>query len=102
MSKPLFSVVLIARNESMTLPHAIHSLKEFMDRGGDVNIVDTGSTDGTPELARSLGCRVKEVGEIFKHTISAGEALAVNKRFIVENEAPILTVGETYFDFASA
>ncbi len=100
--KPLFSVVLIARNESRTLPHAIRSLKEFMDRGGDVNVLDTGSTDNTVEVARSLGCRVKEVGEIFKHTITEEESKAVNDRFIVENEAPILTPGESYFDFASA
>lgn len=102
MSKPLFSVVLIARNESKTLPHAIESLKEFMARGGDVNILDTGSTDGTADLARSLGCRVKEVGEIFRHTITEEEAKAVNDRFIVGSEAPILVPGQSYFDFASA
>lgn len=100
--KPLFSIVLIARNESKTLPHAIHSLKEFMVRGGDVNVVDTGSTDGTAELARSLGCRVKEVGTIFRHEITEEQAKAVNDRFIVENEHPILMPGESYFDFASA
>lgn len=102
MDKPLFSVVFIARNESKTLPYAIASLKEFMTRGGDVNVVDTGSTDGTPELARSLGCRVKEVGEIFRNTITEERAKEINERFIVENEAPILRVGESYFDFASA
>lgn len=101
MSKPLFSIVLIARNESKTLAHAIESLREFMSRGGDVNVVDTGSTDGTTDLARSLGCRVKEVGEIFKHTITEEQAKAINERFIVENEHPVLTAGESYFDFAS-
>ncbi len=100
--KPFFSVVLIARNESKTLPHAIESLKEFMARGGDVNVLDTGSTDGTAELARSLGCRVKEVGDIFRHTITEEQAKAINDRFIVENEMPILIPGEAYFDFASA
>ncbi len=100
--KPLFSVVLIARNESKTLPRAIESLKEFMARGGDVNVLDTGSTDGTAELARNLGCRVKEVGEIFRHTITEEQAKAINDRFVVENEHPVLTPGESYFDFASA
>lgn len=100
--RPLFSIVLIARNEAKTLPHAIKSLKEFMARGGDVNVVDTGSTDGTADLARSLGCRVKEVGSIFKHEITPEQARAINNRFIVENEHPILTAGESYFDFASA
>ncbi len=102
MEKPLFSIVFIARNESKTLPHAIDSLKEFMARGGDVNLVDTGSTDGTAELAESLGVRVKRVGDIFRHTITEEQAKAINDRFIVENEHPILTAGESYFDFASA
>jgi glycosyltransferase involved in cell wall biosynthesis len=100
--KPLFSVVLIARNESKTLPHAIRSLSEFMARGGDVNVLDTGSTDNTVEVAKSLGCRVKEVGTIFRHEITEEKAKEINDRFIVENEHPVLTAGESYFDFASA
>lgn len=102
MEKPLFSVVFIARNESKKLPNAIASLKEFMARGGDVNVLDTGSTDGTAELARSLGCRVKEVGAIFRHEITPERAKEINDRFVAENEAPVLTAGESYFDFASA
>ncbi len=100
--KPLFSIVFIARNEAETLPRAISSLKEFMARGGDVNVLDTGSTDGTADVARSLGCRVKEVGTIFRHTITPERAKEINDRFIVENEPPVLTAGESYFDFASA
>ena len=100
--KPLFSIVFIARNEAQTLPRAIGSLKEFMARGGDVNVLDTGSTDGTAEVARSLGCRVKEVGTIFKHTITEERAREINNRFIVGSEVSVLTPGESYFDFASA
>ena len=85
MNKPKFSIVFIARNEAKTLPNAIKSLKEFMDRGGDVNLVDTGSTDGTPDLARSLGCRVKEVGDIFRHTIDEETAKAINEKFIEDS-----------------
>lgn len=102
MNKPLFSVVLIARNEAKTLPHAIHSLKEFMARGGDVNILDTGSTDGTAELAESLGCRVSKVEDVFRHVVSEEKAKAINDRFIVGNEAPIIQPEDAYFDFASA
>lgn len=102
MAKPLFSVVLIARNEAKVLPRAIESLKEFMARGGDVNIVDTGSTDGTAELAESLGVRVKRVGEIYRHVITEEEAKAINDRFVVGSELPVVAPGESYFDFASA
>lgn len=78
------------------------SLKEFVARGGDVNIVDTGSTDGSPDIARSLGIRVKEVGEIYRHTITEVEAKQINDRFTVGSEHPVVHPGETYFDFSAA
>lgn len=102
MDKPLFSVVAIARNEASVLPRLLQSLQEFKSRGGNVNIVDTGSTDDTVKIARDWGCNVKEVGQIYQHTISADQAKAINDRFIVANEQPIVLPGETYFDFASA
>ena len=102
MSKPLFSIVAISRNESKTLPHLIASLKEFQSRGGEICIVDTGSTDGTPDVARSLGCVVKEVGTKYVHTIGGDYAKKINERFIVENEISVVSGGQTYFDFAAA
>lgn len=100
--KPLFDVCLIAKNEAKTLPRLMVSLQEFRDRGGRVNVCDTGSTDGTPEVARLFGAVVKEVGPIYVHEIGEEEAKAINDRFIVENEIPVVFPGEKYFDFASA
>jgi glycosyltransferase involved in cell wall biosynthesis len=100
--KPLFDVCLITRNESKTLPRCVASLQEFRDRGGVINVCDTGSTDGTAEIARVLGCNVIEVGDKFRHTITEEQAKAINDRFIVANEYPIVNAGESYFDFASA
>lgn len=97
-----FSICLIARNEVKVLPRLIGSLKEFQERGGEICLCDTGSTDGTAELARSLGCVVREVGSKFLHVITEQEAKEINERFIVENEMSILNPGDTYFDFASA
>ena len=102
MSKPKFSIVLICRNEAKMIPRMYASLKEFVARGGDVNIVDTGSTDGSPEVARSLGIRVKEVGEIYRHTITPELAQQINERFTVGSEYPVVQPGETYFDFSGA
>lgn len=97
-----FSIVLIARNESKTLPRLIGSLGEFLRRGGEVVLVDTGSTDGTAQIARDLGCRVEEVGERFIHTIDENMARDINTRFIVDGEEPILCGGERVFDYAAA
>lgn len=100
--KPLFSVVLIARNEEKTLPALLSSLREFRERGGEVVLMDTGSTDNTAELARGLGCRVFEEGNRFTHTITKQTAHDINERFVVAGEAPIVKEGDRMFDYANA
>lgn len=49
------SVVLVVRNERDRLPQALATV----GWADEVLVADTGSTDGTPELARSLGARVE-------------------------------------------
>lgn len=51
----LLSVCLIARDEERFLAPCIESVRPVAD---EIIVVDTGSTDSTPELARRLGCRV--------------------------------------------
>ena len=102
MRKPLFSLSLIARNEAKTLPVTLApSLKQFFEAGGDAVLIDTGSKDGTPDIARKLGFRVFEMGDKFRLPI--GEmADAINHQFVVEGEEPIVKTGDTVFDFAAA
>lgn len=90
------------RNESKTLPRLVASLKEFQERGGEIVCLDTGSTDDTPQIARDLGCKVTEVGERFLITVTEEEAKAINEKFVVGNDAPILQAGDRQFDYASA
>lgn len=97
-----FSVVLIARNEEKTLPRLIGSLQEFQAKGGEIILVDTGSTDRTAEVARELGCKVTEVGTRFIVEISDDMAKTINDHFVVEGEAPIVLPGDLLFDYASA
>lgn len=49
------SIVVIARNEERNLPRLLESVQGFAD---EVLVVDSGSTDGTVEVARALGARV--------------------------------------------
>jgi glycosyltransferase involved in cell wall biosynthesis len=97
-----FSVVVIARNEAKTLPRMMASLTEFLARGGDVCILDTGSTDGTPGIARALGASVYEAGD--KHTIHVDAKLAreVNAQKVCKGEEPVLREGDRIFNFAAA
>lgn len=101
-NKPKWSICLIARNEAEKLPHLMESLKEFRERGGDVWLLDTGSSDTTIEVAESFGCHVVDVGDKFSTELDRNMADNINKKFIVEGEEPIVEEGDRLFDFASA
>ena len=101
-TKPNFSVALIARNEALTLPRMIGSLKEFQEKGGEIWVLDTGSTDNTIEVAKSMGCKVEAVGDKFRIKIDEDLAKKINERFVVKGEPAVVRAGESLFDFASA
>lgn len=101
--QPKFSIVLIARNEAKTLPRLLTSLKEFKERGGEVILLDTGSTDGTPSIARELGCKVEEVGDFFKIVLNQEQVAQINSKYITDaSEGRIVNEGDSIFDYASA
>lgn len=55
----MISVCMIVKNEIDLLERCISSIKEKLSRLVDeILVVDTGSTDGTRELATKLGCKV--------------------------------------------
>lgn len=54
-ARPLLSMCMIARDNEKTIGAALRSIRRFVD---DMVVVDTGSKDATPEIARQLGARV--------------------------------------------
>ena len=54
-SGPLLSACLIVRDEAEMLPDCLASIRGVAD---EIVVVDTGSTDDTPEIARQAGARV--------------------------------------------
>ncbi len=55
MVRPLLSACMIVRNEEANLRRCLASLSGLVD---EIALVDTGSTDGTLEIAREAGARV--------------------------------------------
>ncbi|PYX31660.1 MAG: glycosyltransferase family 2 protein [Acidobacteria bacterium] len=53
-AKVPISVIVATRNEARNLPQCLESLREV----GEVYVVDSGSSDATPDIARSFGARV--------------------------------------------
>lgn len=97
-----FSVALIARNEAKSLPGLVASLSEFQNRGGEIVLVDTGSTDDTVKVAKSLGCKVFEEGNRFQMTLTKDIADQLNARFVIDNEEKIVQPGDTLFKYCEA
>jgi glycosyltransferase involved in cell wall biosynthesis len=99
---PKFSVVLPVKNEEETLPVLFESLGEFMKRGGDLVIVDTGSTDKTIRVAEDFGARVVAAGDSFLITVDEDLARQINDAFIEPGEMPAIAGGMKLFDYGSA
>ncbi len=54
-TRPTISLCMIVRDEADNLPACLASVQGCVD---EIVVVDTGSEDGTPQLARALGARV--------------------------------------------
>ena len=65
-------------------------------------MVDTGSDDGTPEVARRAGARVAEAGDRFVVALGAEEAARIERRFARDGEGPLVQRGEPQFNFGQA
>lgn len=64
VGQPVISIVMPCLNEIKTLPACIEKAKEAirnLNLPGEVIIADNGSTDGSQELAASLGAKVVDV-----------------------------------------
>lgn len=102
MGGPRFSIVVLARDEARALPRLLLGLGRFIDRGGQVLLLDTGSSDDTIRIARSHRCRVVAVGDRFDSVLAAKDASEIERRFSRDGEGPLVAAGERLFHFGNA
>jgi glycosyltransferase involved in cell wall biosynthesis len=102
VTRPSFSVVVIAHNEAHTLPVLAESLREFLTSGGEFLVVDTGSDDDTVRVAQEIGARVESAGARFHADLTEAQAQSINERFTRGGEGPLVHAGQRIFDFGRA
>ncbi len=79
------SLCMIIKNEERFLPKCLQSVAEIVD---EINVVDTGSTDRTVEIAQSFGARIEHRTWRDDFAWARNEALALaTKRWILVMDA---------------
>ena len=67
------ALVMIVRNEARCLARCLDSARAYVD---DMLVLDTGSTDGTPDIARRCGARVAHFDWLHDFSAARNAALA--------------------------
>ncbi len=89
------SVIIPTWNAGHELPWLIRKLQAQRGLGGlEIITVDSGSTDGTPDIAASLGCRVVPIDQAsFSHSVArnlgASKATGDLLLFMVQDAYPV-------------
>lgn len=65
------TIILPAYNEAKAMPSVLADLTRVLDKSYEIIVVDDGSSDGTPDLARKYDCQVIE------HDVNQGKGAAV-------------------------
>ena len=97
-----FSVVIICKNESKSLPRLFNSMSDFINNNGEIIVLDTGSVDDTVQICKSYNCKVIEVGEKYLSILDSETAAKLNQTFISTESENFFFEGTKVFNFSGA
>lgn len=70
------ALVMIARNESRCIERSLNSVREWVD---EMVVLDTGSIDGTPDIARACGAKVEHFDWVDDFSAARNVALSLTQ-----------------------
>lgn len=98
-----FSICIICKNESKTLPALASSLKNFLESGGEVVVLDTGSSDDTLSVSENLGFKCFKSEKNYEIKTSKHQSRIINTKFKDPKDKKIIApVGSKCFNFSGA
>jgi tetratricopeptide (TPR) repeat protein len=100
--EPQFTIVVLTRDEAKSIPRLLYLLEDFLDRGGEILVLDSGSTDRTVEIATRGGCRVVAVNDTFDDLLDSARAAEIEQRFAKGKEPLSVESGQRLFNFGAA
>jgi glycosyltransferase involved in cell wall biosynthesis len=84
------SILMPCLNEATTLPACIAKARRYLDRQsfrGEIIVADNGSTDGSPEIAESLGARVIAISQRGYGNASRAGIKAARGQFVIMGDS---------------
>ena len=97
-----FSIVLLLKNDENKISRLLSKLENFKNFGGEVYILDIGSTDNTINISREWGCKIED-GTSFSRIIDDEMSNFINDKFDFDKkENGIVKNGDIYFDYSEA
>jgi len=89
-SQPELSIVMPCLDEARTLPSCLRKAKDFLVKynvKGEIIVADNGSTDGSQDIARSMGAQLVEVPEKGYGAALAGGITAAHGRYVIMGDS---------------
>lgn len=96
-----FSIVIIAKNEAKNIPVMAKSAKEYLEAGGEICLLDTGSEDDTVNVAKELGFNVIISEEKFFKTLIRKDYYKWKRKNDIKSE-PVEKLPISFFSFDDA